>query len=53
LEEREECNQIIVSESTKNKIENKNKFKLKTIIIGKNHKIKAFEYIDKYYEVLK
>jgi class 3 adenylate cyclase len=53
LEERAECNQIIVSESTKNKIENKNKFKLKTIMIDKNHKIKAFEYIDKYYEVLK
>ena len=52
LEERAECNQIIVSENTKNKIENKNKFNLKTIVVDKNHRIKAFEYIDKYYEVL-
>lgn len=52
LEGKAEDNQIIISENTKNKIEYKNKFKLKTIIIDPNHKIKAFEYIDRYYEVL-
>jgi adenylate cyclase len=52
LEGRAEDNEIIISENTKNKIEYKNKFKLKTIMIDPNHKIKAFEYIDRYYEVL-
>ena len=52
LEGRAEDNQIIISENTKNKIEYKNKFKLKTIMVDPNHKIKAFEYIDRYYEVL-
>ena len=52
LEGKAENNQIIISETTKDKIECKNKFKLKTIIIDLNHKIKAFEYIDRYYEVL-
>jgi class 3 adenylate cyclase/plastocyanin len=52
LEGRAEDNQIIISENTKNKIEYKNKFKIKTIMVDANHKIKAFEYIDRYYEVL-
>jgi class 3 adenylate cyclase len=55
LEGRAEDNEIIISKNTKNKInkiEYKNKFKLKTIMIDPNHKIKAFEYIDRYYEVL-
>jgi class 3 adenylate cyclase len=52
LEGRAEYNQIIISENTKNKIEYKNKFKLKTIIIDLKYKIKAFESIDRYYEVL-
>jgi class 3 adenylate cyclase len=52
LEGRAKNNEIIISENTNNKIEYKNKFKLKTTIIDPNHKIKAFEYIDSYYEVL-
>jgi class 3 adenylate cyclase len=52
LEGRAEDNQIIISENTKNKIEYKNKFKIKTIMVDANHKIKAFESIDRYYEVL-
>jgi class 3 adenylate cyclase/plastocyanin len=51
LEELAEKNQIIVSEETKNIIANK--FILKEISVNPDHKIKGFEYIKKYYEVLK
>lgn len=51
LEERSEKNQIIVSEETKDIIENK--FILKEISVKPYHKIKGFEHIKKYYEVLK
>jgi len=44
-------NQILVSEETKNIIENN--FSLKEISINPDHKIKGFEHIKKYYEVLK
>ena len=53
LEQKAEGDQIIISENTKYKIENRDKFNLRTIMIDQNHKIKAFEYINKYYEVLK
>jgi adenylate cyclase len=51
LEELAEKNQILVSEETKNKIINK--FILRLITVDPKHKIKGFEYIKKYYEVLK
>ena len=51
LEELAEKNQILISEETKNKIINK--FILRQISVNPKHKIKGFEYIKKYYEVLK
>jgi adenylate cyclase len=51
LQELAEKNQILVSEETKNIIENK--FTLKEISVDPDHKIKGFEYIKEYYEVLK
>ena len=51
LEEHAEKNQILVSEKTKNRLINK--FILKEISVNPDHKIKGFEYIKKYYEVLK
>ena len=51
LEELAEKNQILVSEETKNKIINK--FILRLITFDPKHKIKGFEYIKKYYKVLK
>ena len=51
LEEIAEKNQILVSDGTKNKIINK--FSMKKISVNPAHKIKGFDYIKKYYEVLK
>jgi class 3 adenylate cyclase/plastocyanin len=51
LEEKAKGNQIIISENTKNNL-SENRFKLKTIMVDPDDKIKAFEYIDRYYEVL-
>jgi class 3 adenylate cyclase len=51
LEEKAKGNQIIISENTKDNLA-ENRFKLKTIIVDPDDKIKAFEYIDRYYEVL-
>jgi class 3 adenylate cyclase len=51
LEEKAKGNQIIISENTKYNL-SENKFKLKTIMVDPDDKIKAFEYIDRYYEVL-
>jgi len=51
LEEIEEKNQVLVSDGTKNKIINK--FSVKKISVNPAHKIKGFDYIKKYYEVLK
>ena len=51
LEEIAEKNQILVSEGTKNKI--MNKFYLKKISVNPALKIKGFDRIKKYYEVLK
>ncbi len=51
LEERAKGNQIIISENTKVNLY-ENKFKLKTIMVYPGEKIKAFEDIDRYYEVL-
>ena len=51
LEEIAEKNQILVSEGTKNKIINK--FNLKKISVNPIHKIKGFDYIKEYYEVLR
>ena len=51
LEELAEKNQILVSEETKNRIINK--FILRQISVNPKHRIKGFEYIKKYYEVLK
>jgi adenylate cyclase len=51
LEEIAEKNQILVSEGTKNKIINK--FNLKKISVNPARKIKGFDHIKKYYEVLK
>ncbi len=51
LEEIAEKNQILVSDGTKNKIINK--FSVKKISVNPAHKIKGFDYIKKYYEVLK
>jgi class 3 adenylate cyclase len=51
LEERAKGNQIIISEKTKVNLY-ENKFKLKTIMVNPDEKIKAFEDIDRYYEVL-
>ena len=51
LEELAEKNQILISEETKNKIINK--FILLQISVNPKYKIKGFEYIKKYYEVLK
>jgi adenylate cyclase len=51
LEERAKGNQIIISEKTKVNLY-ENKFKLKTIMVDPDEKIKAFEDIDRYYEVL-
>ena len=44
-------NQIIVSKETKNIV--KNKFNLKERYVNPDRKIKGFEYIKEYYEVLK
>ncbi len=44
-------NQIVVSEETKKKMENK--FNLKKININSDHKIRGFEHIKEYYELLK
>lgn len=51
LEEIAEKNQILVSEGTKNKI--MNKYNLKKIPVNPALKIKGFDHINKYYEVLK
>ena len=51
LEEKAKGNQIIISENTKGNL-SETKFKLKTIIVDPDDKIKAFEYIDRFYEVL-
>jgi class 3 adenylate cyclase/plastocyanin len=51
LEEKAKGNQIIISENTKNNL-SENRFKLKTIMVDPDDKIKAFEFIDRYYEVL-
>jgi class 3 adenylate cyclase len=51
LEEKAKGNQIIISENTKGNL-SQTKFKLKTIMVDPDDKIKAFEYIDRYYEVL-
>jgi len=51
LEEIAEKNQILVSEETKNKINKK--FILRLITVDPKYKIKGFEYIKKYFEVLK
>jgi class 3 adenylate cyclase len=51
LQELAEKNQIIVSRETKNIIADK--FNLKEICVNPNHKIKGFEYIKEYYEVLR
>ena len=51
LEEKAKGNQIIISENTKSNL-SKTKFRLKTIMVDPDDKIKAFEYIDRYYEVL-
>lgn len=50
LEELAEKNQILVSEEIKNIIENK--FILKEISVNPDHKIKGFEHIKKYYELI-
>ena len=50
LEELAEKNQILVSEETKNKIINK--FIPRQIPVNPKHKIKGFEYIKKYYQVV-
>ena len=51
LEEKTKGNQIIISENTKDNL-SENKFKFKTIMVDTDDKIKADEYIDRYYEVL-
>lgn len=51
LEEVAQKNQIVVSEETKNKVENK--FNLKKIYVNSDHKIRGFEHIKEYYELLK
>lgn len=51
LQELAEKNQILVSEETKNIIENN--FSLEEIAVNPDHKIKGFEHIKKYYKVLK
>jgi len=50
LQERAEKNQIIISEYTKGKIDKE--FQTKEIKIKENDRIKSFEYIDRYYELL-
>jgi class 3 adenylate cyclase/plastocyanin len=51
LQELAEKNQILVSEETKNIIENN--VSLKEISVDPDHKIKGFEHIKKYHKVLK
>ena len=50
LQELAEKNQILVSEETKNIIENN--FSLEEIAVNPDHKIKGFEHIKKYYELI-
>ena len=51
LQEFAEKNQIIISRETKNIIGNK--FNIKEMSVTPNSKIKGFEYIKEYYQIIK